>query len=230
MTTSIIDKIKKLLALATSDNVNEASTAAAAAQKLMTQHRISAAEVEGHSTSSGQVEEILNTEFASEKSLIPWKSRIASGLAKANGCEIYHGRHHTGVKTMYIGPASGLATMQYMYQYLVREVDRLAAAERGRPGVDRTYLTSFRYGAAKTIAERLQESAQETMAEASGTALAVINRDEERVKEVLASMALRPTKTRLNDKTGYERGRAAGKTVNLNTGKALGKGSDRLKD
>ena len=43
--TKILDRVKKLLALSTSSNVNEAATAAAAAQKLMLENRLTEADV-----------------------------------------------------------------------------------------------------------------------------------------------------------------------------------------
>jgi len=42
----VINKIQKLLALATSDNVNEAAVTAARAQELMTKHQLEMADLE----------------------------------------------------------------------------------------------------------------------------------------------------------------------------------------
>ena len=63
----ILDRVKKLLALSTSSNVNEAATAAAAAQKLMLEHRLTEADVSD--TQEGQM-----FELSPDPSVSGWRS------------------------------------------------------------------------------------------------------------------------------------------------------------
>ena len=78
----ILDRVKKLLALSTSSNVNEAANAAAAAQRLMLEHRLTEADVSD--TQEGQMFELSMgaVGFASR-----WKFVLVTAVARAFFCE-----------------------------------------------------------------------------------------------------------------------------------------------
>jgi hypothetical protein len=73
----VLGKIKKLLALSTSSNVNEAATAAAAAQRLMLEHKLTEADVSDAQT--GQMFELSMgaVGFASR-----WKFVLVTAVAR----------------------------------------------------------------------------------------------------------------------------------------------------
>lgn len=229
MSKNILETIQRLLALSQSDNVNEAATAAATAQVLMTRHKI---EMSDLAFASGEeTEAVDDTTFMATKSYIPWKTGLVTGLAAANGCETYIRRLRLGenkTETRIIGTKSAMQTIRYMFEYLVREIDRLANEERANdPDVGRSWLRDFRLGATTEIVTRLKEASAQTIAqEASGSSLAIIDREKEKIDEVVRKLHLRPAgNVRLNDIGAYGAGVSAGKTVRLNNGPALGKGS-----
>lgn len=229
MNDRIIDKIQKLLALSTSSNVNEAATAAALAQELMTRHQIEVADIEFHTSKGGDVQ-VENEELTREKSYIPWKVSLAAGLAKANGCSVYTQNVYPGssikkmIATRFIGTSSSISVVRYMYAYLVREIDRLAA--ENREGHDRIWLKSFRLGAVASITTRLIQASKEVVKEATPGALVVIDKTASKVEEACKALNLKQGKQiKTQDYSGFQEGVKAGRTVNLSVGKPLSKGS-----
>jgi hypothetical protein len=59
--TTVLTKIKKLLALSTSSNPNEAASAAAKAQELLMQHNLTMSQIETHGQESQYCEAFVNT-------------------------------------------------------------------------------------------------------------------------------------------------------------------------
>lgn len=228
MNDRIIDKIQKLLALSTSSNVNEAATAAALTQELMTRHQIEVADIEYHTSKDGDVQ-VENEELVREKSYIPWKVSLAAGIAKANGCSAYTQNIYPGsstkklVATRFIGTKSSISVVRYMYAYLVREIDRLAS--ENRKGHDRIWLKSFRLGAVAAITTRLVQASKEVAKEATPGALVVIDKTTSKVEEACSALGLKEgRKIKTQDFCGFQEGVNAGRTVNLTAGKPLGKG------
>lgn len=227
----IIDRIQKLLALTQSSNVNEAAAAMAAAQALMTKHELELADIEA-ATPGAHSDDTVDTDLFREKTFISWKYHLADHLARANGCRVYYttmiqraSGKQVGVVTHYVGSAAGLATIKYMYAYLVREIDRLAGEARG-PGVDRAYLRSFRLGASLAIGQRLLEASKQAKVGASGTALAVVDKKAERAQAVIDAKALKERgTTSVRDASAFSHGRQASESVNISTGPGLGRGS-----
>ena len=230
MNDKVIDKIQKLLALAESSNVNEAASAAARAQELMTKHQIELADLQAL-TPGLELEEIVNAELFSEKSMINWKVALAAGIAKANDCSVYSARYKNArnklveVKSNFVGRKSALETVRYFYGYLVNQVNFLASQVRG-PDVDRAYLNAFRLGAVAKITTRLLAARDAAKVGASGSALAVINKDSERVQAVLDKMNLKSgASPSIKDTEGFAAGIRAGDTVKLDkSGPALQSG------
>jgi hypothetical protein len=236
MDDKILDRIQKLLALATSDNVNESAAAAAKAQELMTKYQIDQADLEA-ATPGAQGESIDNDELFREKSRIHWKTSLAAGIAEANGCKVYT----QGVRTLgsdkkvadvtrIVGTKTAVSTVRYMYAYLVREVDRLASANRD--GHDRTWLNSFRMGAVAVISTRLIQASKQVKQVASTNALAIIDKDKRRIEDTLAALGLKQgTSAEIKDGGGFAAGAKAGQTVQLSSGPGLSTGArGELKD
>jgi hypothetical protein len=229
MDEKILDRIQKLLALATSDNVNEAAAAASKAQELMTRHQLELADLQAI-TPGATGESIDNDELFREKSLIMWKTTLAAGIAKANGCAVYtsqvqylSGKNVANVCRI-VGIGSSVSTVRYMYTYLMREIDRLAALNR--EGHDRAWLNSFRLGAVATITYRLQTAANDAKKGASTGALVVVDKNKDRLEEALAALGLRTgPEHKIKDTTGFSAGAKAAKDINLTAGPGLSAGA-----
>jgi hypothetical protein len=224
----IIDKIQKLLALATSDNVNEAAAAAARAQELMSKHRLAMADIEA--AAPGTVDDPITDQIvAGDRTHISWKVSLFAGIAQANGCSAYTQelRDKTGLKlvvTRFIGPASQLSTVTYLYEYLVKKIDELAAMNR--KDHDRAWLRAFRLGAVAEITTRLLATVAQAKVGASSAALAVVDKGTERVQAAIAKLKLKSSAApQIKDELAFMQGRAAGATIDLSTGKGLNAGS-----
>lgn len=87
---AVIEKIKKLRALAQSTNAHEAANAAAAAERLLQEHRLSEAELEANDveTVGGAEEDAAPVDTLGEK-ITRWKDLLLAALCRGHGCSWY---------------------------------------------------------------------------------------------------------------------------------------------
>ncbi len=171
-TEKVIDRIRKLLKLSESSDVNEAANAAAAAQRLMERHNILAAAlaVEDDEGDRFKVTQHDDSPLTSGKRIAMWKVRLAQSIAGVNGCEVYFNEDEGGAQDVcLVGSTSDAENVGKLFAYLAAEIDRLAKSygkPKGRKKAkkrDRTALQSFREGAVDTVHWRLidaQEAAR----------------------------------------------------------------------
>ena len=166
-------QVRKLLALAQSDNEHEAAAAMARAQTIMDRHKIEAAMIDA-TPDDEPAEEIDNWEDPIDKGGAAWRSRLAQVLGRSNGCQVYK----SGSPLYIIGKASSVQTVRYLLDYCAREIDRLAACKRGN---GRTWLNNYRHGCVDAVSLALDNEAaalranMRAEAESAGTALARID-------------------------------------------------------
>jgi hypothetical protein len=241
MATSIIDKIRKLRELSKSDNVNEAAAAARAADKLISEHRLTEAELNIADPGSAE-KPIEDTGVLYESArVIRWKANLAMLLADNYSCSVWNDwkRSRTvDLNTGYVaygnqvsryrlvGRKSDIEIVNYMFAWLSVEIDRLA--KKNASGRGMVYSQSYCMGAVSGIKEqlRLQKEATRAQAQASGQSTALVKLDE-RAKE--AEIALHTMHTNLKSKKSnyqggfndgaYGAGKEAGRNIHL--GKAL---------
>jgi len=125
----IVDKVKKLLAMANDcSSPNEAITAARQARILMDKHQVSMGDLvesDGFSDSDSGIN-FINIPL--------WKSQLAVVVAKFNDCQSYFNcevKEHKGkikrVKIiMFRGFETDVAVAISMYEYIINTVERLA--------------------------------------------------------------------------------------------------------
>ena len=83
----IIDRVNKLLALATSANEYEASAAAAKAQEILTEHNLGLEDIKTDQKSPAlPIEQIT---IGSNSRKVYWKGFIANAIANANFCKMW---------------------------------------------------------------------------------------------------------------------------------------------
>jgi len=235
----IVDKVKKLLRLAESADVNEAAAAAGAAQRLMEEHRIDQAMIDVSEDAGDGVEdeEIHNSgDEPLEESgrLANWKTQLAVAIAGLNGCRVYLGRgYSTGTRQTtlcLVGRPSDVASVRYLFSYLTGEIERLC--KRNGRGLGRTWANSFRMGAVHTVRKRLREANRKARDDArlklkgkGTTALVKLDRAlarvDEQAKAVEAWMkknmslgSARSSHSR-RDWDAYAAGKRAGDSINL---------------
>ena len=169
----VVARIRKLRALASrNDNPNEAAAAAAAAERLCQEHRISEAMIESAPAEQGQA--MSTEEIDTWARLAPeWKRYLLFELAEMHGCALVYlqTEGERGYEVRAYGTLGDLELVREMYAWLVSEVDRMAEAIGGSP----SYGRSFRIGASEGIRDALKRAHEQAMASAPPKALAVFD-------------------------------------------------------
>lgn len=238
----IQDKIRKLLRLAESSNIHEASNAAAHAQKLMEEHKLSRAVlgdiydepqiVQQEIADRGKLDRVVLGKFVRND----WRWSLACAVCMPNGCKpwVDYMMETSGRHLVAYGHEHNLATVAYLYQFLGAEIDRLA--DMLASGEGRRYKNAFRYGAIDTIKQRLSEMQREARSTAKQTAQLTggstalvrvekaIVRMDGAIREVEAHMEkegkrYRKGKSRVTDGDGYRSGQSVGNRISLNGGR-----------
>lgn len=148
-TNAIVDKIRKLLALAQSPNANEAALAAAKAAALLAEHNLSMSAIE-EQTESDVITLGVHTPAGD------WRSFIADAVANAHFCTYYQSLHTDETMThQFIGRTANAVTARLIFVYLLETARRLLDGVGGNA----PYRTSFLTGYARMLRERLNELA-----------------------------------------------------------------------
>ena len=156
--TPIIEKIKKLLALANSSNEHEAALAASHAQRLLSEHNLAMADIEA----AHRPDKADRVETAAAKSLPKWMRHLSAGVSSAFDCQAIH--HPATGKMTFIGVGADVQIAAYTFAYLDRIVRKLCGtymkqhvsstiANRHRELMRQSYYL----GAVSTITARLKE-------------------------------------------------------------------------
>jgi hypothetical protein len=178
---NVAEKVRKLLRLATSSNVNEAALAAAKAQQLIDEHNLTDALLSIDSEQREPDESIEDfgrkgAPLDTGKKLDRWRWYLASTLLRANGCAGYV----SGGDIHIIGRPMDADAVRYLYAYLKREVEQLVT--RNARGCGRTYVNNYRLGVVDTIAKKVnsereafRQKIREEASRTGGTALVRVN-------------------------------------------------------
>jgi hypothetical protein len=168
---TLLSRVRKLLALATSPNVHEASTAAAVAQTLIARHRLQKwldAEQDAlHDPDP--ITDARDTPLDAGKRLRPWKVVLANTLADANGCVAYTLDRGRDQAIVLVGRARDRAAVAELYTWLVARIEWLSATHG--TGQDRQWHQAFRVGAVAAVGDKLLAATAEVRAEFSEAAL-----------------------------------------------------------
>lgn len=159
----IIEKIKKLLALANSSNEHEAALAAGHAQRLLSEHNLAMADIEA----AHKPDKADKVETAVSKSLPKWLRHLSAGVSTAFDCQAVH--HPATGRLTFIGVGADVQIAAYTFTYLDRTVRKLCAtymkghvasttANRHRELMRQSYYL----GAVSTITARLREQKVQT--------------------------------------------------------------------
>jgi hypothetical protein len=158
---NVIEKIKKLLQLADTkrnSNIEEATAAAAKAQKLMEKHRIHRAMLEDEA-------QVNSNSLIDQGKPENWKLFLVSVLAKHNGCYVIQSEnYYKDNKINLAGISLDAKNVQCLYTYFVSELNRLCLAEliafRNAFGTSPipAFVNSFYIGAITIIDRRLEEA------------------------------------------------------------------------
>lgn len=159
----IIEKIRKLLALANSSNEHEAALAASHAQRLLSEHNLAMADIEsGHKPQSAD-----KVEATVSKTLPKWVRHLSAGVCTAFDCQAIH--HPALGKMTFIGVGADVQIAAYTFAYLDKTVRRLCnyymkhhVRENGLNRHREMVRQSYYLGAVSTITGRLREQKIQT--------------------------------------------------------------------
>lgn len=202
-----LEKIRRLLALATSSNEYEAAAAAAKAQELLFKHNLDMAQIKDEDDDN-DVGMLLYPEVNQDA----WRASLIDAVARATGCRVVRDRGASASFTAYtlFGQPANIKVVIYLYEYLARELDRLAP--KGiRIGQD------WRLGAISAIGAKLQatltefaEASPDTRALVTTTNQLVANRMRQQYPNLVSSRG--PS---VRNGAAYEQGRQAGENIAL---------------
>ncbi len=215
-----LDRVRKLLALATSPNVHEAASAAAKAQELITRHRLEQwldAE-RGVQEDPDPIVDARTEPLDVARRQRPWKVVLAVALAEVNGCLAYTLSRGSDEAIVLVGRGRDRAAVATLWAWLLKRIEWLSATHgEGRP---RRWHEAFRVGAVDAIAERLRATDAAAHDEAQGAALAIIDRAIEAERAALDRFAeehlsLGRGRGLRVDAAAWKKGRAAGVGLKL---------------
>ncbi len=230
-TERLLEKVRKLLALATSDNVHEAALAASRAQSLIEQHRLQGIlDAEEQAAEEAEQDPILDGRddpLEATKRLRTWRVVLAVQLAELNGCIAY--TEQSGRKKLLIlaGRAADRAVVKELYAWLTRRLEWLSATHAptaAQGGADKKWHEAFRIGAADVIAQRLASSRrarrQELEDDLGEAALVAVERGlasrSDRMRRYAdEELRLKPGRQLRVNADGYARGKVAGARFEL---------------
>jgi len=156
MKEKLIDRIKKLLALA-GNNPNEVEAAAAAekAQELLALHNLSMADVKSTSQDKDEVE----LQGGLYTSAHPWRRPLGNAVAALYFCKYMYRPYSGKNEHLFIGTKANIAVATMMFSYLFETVDRLAyAGSRAVPQHEKSpYRVAFRAAAVLRLTKRIHD-------------------------------------------------------------------------
>lgn len=213
---AIVERIRKLLALATSSNPHEAALAAAHALALAQRHNLDLAALPNSDT------EIVEEAFDVGPGAA-WRWLLMGAIARAHFCAALRTRAggRSSGRMLLLGRRHDVAVCSFLYVYLARQIARLteigwhrAAFVYGEHVDARTWKGDFRRGAVAEIGERLAERARR-FAEESAAANALVLRRESALEEALHRRYpdLRFTRLRVRVGDAYLTGRSSGRGI-----------------
>lgn len=176
---NVIDKVRKLRALSTSSNLNEAANAARTAERLIQEHCLAEAElevIEGSHEVAGE-DGVPLTDWNQRRTV--WQDSLLYHLSRAYSCVGILKHEHGKFGYYATGRPSDIATMRYQFAFFVSELTRLSvlmAPNDLSRGEGKTWYKSFYMGAVKAIGESLATAKKETRAQATSNALSIIDK------------------------------------------------------
>lgn len=219
----VIQKVRKLMALAQSSNEHEAALAAAKAQTLMLEHKLSEGDLDSAVLKSKDpITEAFTTESIGKFAYMQWKGALMYGIAKLNNCAALL---CDSKRLKIIGRTSDRQVVEYLSCYLIREVERLAFESYARAGFcDKTkrwtWTQSFGSGSIPVILKRMRDE-KESFLHQNPSCTALVKRDDTAIQDYMRGLdgvrKGRKSKAKLSA-DGYYAGRVAGSTISWHAG------------
>jgi len=220
----IIERIKKLHALAErNSSTEEAASAAAKIQELCFKHNLELEEI--LKTSGQQKSPYVKFDYLmpdTTRADVGWKRTLFGGICKSNFCSTVYFPNST--KMAVVGQKHNFEAVCYTFEYLTREIQRLGIEHIRQGGFfgkeKRRYFQGFCEGAANAVYWKLANSLKQQAAQTTESKALVVVKD----KELDAAVRIHFGKTRkvsrraTGNSSGYSDGTKAGQNINVNRG------------
>lgn len=216
----IIERIKKLLSLAQSNNENEALSSLSKARELMAKYKIEMAEVKNKEE---QKEEVINgkmEEFTHDGRTI-WKSLIVKVVADNFGCYCYIDRDK---KFVILGKETDVSVCKGMITFAIKIVEKegnkLANAYKRMGYSTRGLKKEYGIGFARGLEKKFEEQNQQESNSNTGVGYQLMVVKDKEVENAYNKLSLRTAKSQTkrynNQNEAYSRGYAEGKKFSAN--------------
>lgn len=214
----IIEKIKKLLALANSSNEHEAALAASHAQRLLSEHNLAMADIE----SSVKPDKADTVEAQVSKTLPKWVRHLSAGVSTAFDCRSVH--YPSTGKLTFIGVGADVQIAAYTFAYLNRTIRRLCSsymknqvsptlANRHRELMRQSYYL----GAVSTVTTRLKVQKMQTPITSSALVPVKEGLIKRAMDEIGPTRTVRSRRSYINA-DAYTKGQDDGRLVGIHKG------------
>ena len=164
----IIERIKKLLFLADSNNVNESESAMLKAQELMAKYKLSMKDITVEEEKNTVVDEVTNFEYTVRTQ---WKGSLAVVIAENFGCDAYvqfttkNGRKNK-FEICLVGEAENIEVVKVIYEYALKVCnERISKIQKeykkkglSTSGIQANYGIGFTNGLKVNYAEQLKKN------------------------------------------------------------------------
>ena len=230
----ILEKVRKLLAMANHENSNEheRDTAMRQAHALLTKHGLDMVSVDKHAREKVDP----RGEFVHEDWSMPWTRQVRSAIAELFMCKYIIGEKINGTRQRhyFIGRESNATTAEYMSVFVVGSILKEGRARYGHNLSPDT--RAFGEGASTRLLQRVRQmiEAKVTEVQASdGKGLALIDLRTSEVEgndDFVKSWKLKKSVIRSSKMNGaaYRAGQAHGDTIGLNVQVATTKVAKQL--
>ena len=213
----LLDRIKKLLSLATSDNEHEAKLAAEKANELLVRHNLS----------RQHIDEIKDESF--EKEVLTEGTRlkveekfIRMLLAKYFFVKIIRSRNYTKTTMYILGEATNVQIATYTRSFLVRKFRDLWEVYKKQTQAPTTAKQSYYYGLYQGLAKQLESQKTKIISEdttANNNALVVVNEAlRTYVNKEYPRLSYSTTRIGVRDSNAAAAGEVDGEKIRINRG------------
>lgn len=216
---AILNKVRKLLSKTEGNGctVEEAAAAAGAAQRLLSEHQLSMADVHSNVPEDDEVVQRFQPDIKVQRKLATWKGVLMQAIVTNNSCRFFYQWVDRGFAFRLIGREGDIEICQYMYAHLEREIEMLCKQHLAAGiGFGRRWANSFRMGASTEIARRLREARLAAESHASERALVVVGNRMQKVNAVYSKLGLRTRYANTSqryDGSGWQAGRNAARNI-----------------
>ena len=220
MSDKIIDRVRKLFALAQSANEHEAKTAANMASRLLIEHNLSAEEISAEkSYEETEVDEGLGKiQFYHKEILCILRDYFFVELY-ARRLSVYterHERRKSRASLVLIGTATNTKIATFVYEFLSRKYIQLWADHKKKTGCPGSFKTAYFAGLTKGLREQLKVTRTQVQEEKG----LVIVKDPGLTKfmENMKLSKTQPSKLNKMDAATYQAGVEMGKNLRIAQG------------